>query len=189
MQTPSKIRGVTLIELMIVIVITAILLAWAIPSFQETIDRNRLKAATETLYGDFQFAKSEAIKRNEQIRVIFDNSTTTEVINGKSVTVTWCYGVTEQASCGCRPSKYSTPNRCTIDGIPKDSLSVDYPDITITPSANFSFGYVRGTVNAGNVTLNSARSKQTQVILNGLGRIRICSPTGSSNVTGYAACS
>jgi prepilin-type N-terminal cleavage/methylation domain-containing protein len=175
---PTYIRGVTLIELMIVIVITAILLAISVPAFQDTIDRNRLKAVTDTIYGDLQFAKSEAIKRNQPIVVDFTGS-------GE----TWCYGfkLGSAASCNCNQSDVSQADACFIDtNVLKVVKSTDYKGVSITPSADFSFDNVRGTVNAGNVTLNSPRSKQTKVIVSGLGRIRICSPSGTSNVTGYS---
>jgi type IV fimbrial biogenesis protein FimT len=170
--------GVTLIELMIVIVITAVLMAIGIPAFRDTIDRNRLKAVTDTLYGDFQFSKSEAIKRNQTILVDFTTS------GGGA---TWCYGLkAAAASCDCTETNASAANACVIDNVLKVVKSTDYKGVTMTPSADFTFDNVRGTVNAGNVTLNSTYSKQTRVILSGLGRIRLCSPSGTTYVSGYS---
>lgn len=178
MRIAANIRGVTLIELMIVIVITAVLLTLAIPAFQDTIDRNRLKAVTDTLYGDFQFAKTEAIKRNENIVVDFTTS------NGGA---TWCYGISS-ANCNCNQTSVSAADACVIDNVLKVVKSTDYANVSMTPSADFSFDNVRGTVNGGNVTLNSARAKETKVVLSGLGRIRICSTSGTANVSGYSVC-
>lgn len=167
--------GVTLIELMIVIVIAAILMALAIPGFRDTIDRNRLKGATETIYSGMQFAKSEAIKRNVPIRVNFTTS------NGGA---TWCYGLIENADCDCSDDA----PLCQIDGIKKVVTgSSDYPGTVVTPSANFSFDNVRGTVNSGNIQIVSAQGKQTRVVMTGLGRVRICSPSGTANVPGYSS--
>ncbi len=56
-------RGFTLIELMIVIVISAIVLAYGVPSFQSFIRNNRLVTETNNLLTDIQIARSEAIKR------------------------------------------------------------------------------------------------------------------------------
>lgn len=180
MRIAANIRGVTLIELMIVIVITAVLLTLAIPAFQDTIDRNRLKAVTDTLYGDFQFAKTEAIKRNENIVIDFTTS------NGGA---TWCYGLKPSAtSCNCNQTSVSAADACVIDNVLKVVKSTDYSSVSVTPSADFSFGNVRGTVNSGNVTLNSARAKETKVVLSGLGRIRLCSTSGTANVSGYPVC-
>lgn len=177
--------GVTLIELMVVIVFAAILLALALPAFQGIIDRNRLKAVTDTLYSDFQFAKSEAIKRNQSIVVDFTTS---------NAGATWCYGFKlNAASCDCTLTNPTAANACVIDGILKVVNNTDYSRVSITPSADFTFDNVRGTVNSGgasfdSVTLNSVKGKQTRVDVNDLGRIQICSPSGNSNVTGYTAC-
>lgn len=179
MQTPANIRGVTLIELMIVIVIAAILLSIAVPAFQNTIDKNRLKAATESMYSSIQFAKTESIKRNRPIRVNFTTS------GGGT---TWCYGLKENADCDCTITDATDAEYCEVNGVKQITLGSDFPGVSATASADFSFNNIRGTVNAGNITLNSGKGKQTKVIINGLGRIRICSTAGDANVPDYTTC-
>lgn len=171
--------GVTLIELLIVITIAAILLALALPSFQDTIDRNRLKAATDTLYGDFQYAKSEAIKRNQPVVVDFTTS---------NAGATWCYGFRLNAiSCDCTITNASTVNACVIDSVLKVARSTDHSGVTMTAPTDPIFDNVRGTVSpAGTITLNSAKGKETRIAVTTLGRIIACSPSGASNVAGYS---
>ena len=179
MQMPFHIRGVTLIELMIVISITAILAMIGIPAFQGVIDRNRLKAATDTLQGDLQFAKSEAIKRNTPVRVNFTFSNG-DATNGYA---TWCYGMKENADCDCSDDA----PLCEVGGIKKVVMGSDsYPGTKVVTTANFSFDNVRGTVNAGSVTLISAQSKRTKVVVSGMGGIRSCSAAGGTEVWGYS---
>lgn len=183
MQTPANIRGVTLIELMIVIVIAAVLLSFAIPSFRETIDRNRLKAAVETLNGDLQFARSEAIKRNRPVRLVFTRS------NGGA---TWCYGMKENATCDCTVTDSTAVNYCEIDDIKKVVSNADFPDVSITSvpaGSGLSFQPLRGSVIDGNTTLQSDLGKQIIVKVSSVGRVRMCSPSGSSNVAGYSTSS
>ncbi|NOQ79557.1 MAG: prepilin-type N-terminal cleavage/methylation domain-containing protein [Gammaproteobacteria bacterium] len=63
-------KGFTLIELMITIVILSILVSIAIPSFQETIRRNTVTATANDLIASLLFARSEAIKREQNVAII-----------------------------------------------------------------------------------------------------------------------
>jgi len=56
--------GFTLIELMIVLVIVAIFLMIAAPSFYTTIKGNRLRTEADRLVTSLNLARSEAVKRN-----------------------------------------------------------------------------------------------------------------------------
>lgn len=56
-------RGYTLIEAMVVVALLGLLLAVATPSFVSLMQRNRAAGEINTLIGDLQFARSEAIKR------------------------------------------------------------------------------------------------------------------------------
>ena len=67
--TSRRNTGVTLVELMIVIVIAAILASIAAPSLASMIRDMRLSSASSQLFGDLNMAKSEAIKRNARVLV------------------------------------------------------------------------------------------------------------------------
>jgi len=57
-------RGFTLIELLVTIFIAAILLAIAVPNFNDAVLGARLSAQANNLLASVQLARSEAIKRN-----------------------------------------------------------------------------------------------------------------------------
>ena len=62
-------RGVTLIELMVVVSMIAVLLALAGPSFKRMIDMQRLRAVHNQIVTDLQFARSEALLRRVPVHI------------------------------------------------------------------------------------------------------------------------
>lgn len=64
-----RIRGVTLIELMISIAVTAITLAMATPSFVRLIANNRVDSASNSLINTFQYARNTALRSGQQVIV------------------------------------------------------------------------------------------------------------------------
>ena len=63
-------RGFTIIELMMVVVVLAVLAAIAAPSFREMTITSQVRSAASDLYDSELFARSEAIKRNNQVSVV-----------------------------------------------------------------------------------------------------------------------
>ncbi|MEW5248929.1 GspH/FimT family pseudopilin [Microbulbifer sp. 2201CG32-9] len=61
--------GFTLVELMFTIAILGIVMAIGVPSFTTMIQNNRLTAAFNDLAGALHFARAEAVRRGEAIRV------------------------------------------------------------------------------------------------------------------------
>lgn len=61
--------GFTLIELMIVLVLAAILLGVAGPSFQDSIQRNRLQSTVNEMAGVLSFARAEAVIRTRAVSI------------------------------------------------------------------------------------------------------------------------
>lgn len=62
-------RGVTLMEVMVVLAIVAIALALGVPSFREFVARNRLDSTAQDLLASLQYARSEAMRRGAQVTV------------------------------------------------------------------------------------------------------------------------
>jgi type IV fimbrial biogenesis protein FimT len=60
-------RGVTLIELAVVLAVVAILFAQAAPSFSAWIHNSQVRTAAESIQNGMQLARAEAIRRNRSV--------------------------------------------------------------------------------------------------------------------------
>ena len=69
MNQPGKniLRGFTLIELMVTIAVLAITAALAAPSFRQLLAAQRMRALAYSMIADLVLARSEAVKRGENI--------------------------------------------------------------------------------------------------------------------------
>lgn len=70
----KKSMGFTLLELMITVFVAAIILGLGIPSFQRTVQHNRMAGATNDVVGSFHLARSEAMKRRVPVTVCASNN-------------------------------------------------------------------------------------------------------------------
>jgi prepilin-type N-terminal cleavage/methylation domain-containing protein len=61
--------GFTLLELMIVLAVIAVLLSWGMPSLTQSIRNNQVLAQGNELIAMLHFAKSEALRRNTDVRI------------------------------------------------------------------------------------------------------------------------
>ena len=166
--------GVT--ELMCGITIMGALLVITVPSFLESVNRYRVRTATEKMFMDLLLAKSEAAKRNTSIRITYQISQ-----NGKK----WCYGLHPVSTCDC-----NTPSSCSL-GVNDDS---QYNSITLephlsSPGNQLTFSSIGWDAEAkyGHVRLISHNGMQTRIIVSKNTKLRMCSPNGEGYVMGYSS--
>lgn len=62
-----KIKGFSLIELMVVLSIAAVLIGIGVPSFSSLIQKNRTASQTNALIASINYARSEAMKRGQAV--------------------------------------------------------------------------------------------------------------------------
>lgn len=163
--------GFTFLQMLITLSIVFILLLIGIPNLMNLIQDNRLKSAVELFYVNTQFARAEAVRGSDDIYVD---------INPGSL---WCYGVNRGSSCNCQVA-----SSCLIGGTAKVVTYNDFPSVVLSIagfSGTLQFEHMRGILagNGGTITFGLG-SKNIQVQINSLGRMRICSAT----VGGYKPC-
>lgn len=171
-------RGLTLVELVATMAIAGILLALAVPGFSRLMERKRLEAATEVLVSDLRRARSESAKRNLDVGVAFS-------------TADQCYGLQDDVALPCD----CTAVDCTINGVVTTQSVGELTDVQLTQAAfgvagaATTWDHLRGTANAGSVCLRTnGTGYRTRVIVSGLGRISVCSPSGAGNLATYPVC-
>ncbi len=77
-----RVRGFTLIELVVTMAVAAILVAVAVPNMRTFIQNGRLNTQVNDLIGDLSLARSEAIKRRSNVGVCKSTNGTTCVGGG-----------------------------------------------------------------------------------------------------------
>lgn len=186
-QICRQLHGINLIEIMVTIAIIGVLLAIAVPSFQDMIERGRVKALAEAIYTNLQYAKAEALKGMQSsandVRITFRHDTNPQ-----------CFGITRGTSdCDCAEDDSTASDFCEIDGAER-RVSVDsasFPGAQLIGNGDLTliFDSVHGKMNANaSVIARSASSvsKQLKVIVSRLGRIRVCAV--NDNIPGYPGC-
>lgn len=170
-------RGITLIEAAIVLAVTAIVASAAGPGLQRVIDARRLDGAATQLAADIQFVRTEAVARNEPLRLSFH-----------AVAPGSCYvihtGAADQCSCAA-----SGPAQCSGSARESRTVTLAATD-RVGLQANVGsllFDPLHGTSSpTGTLRLTGANNRAIHHIVNIMGRVRSCSPQAA--VPGYRAC-
>ena len=191
-------RGFTLIELLVTLAVIATLSLGVAPFVRDIVEKQRLVGAVEAVHSQFVLAKSEALKRSEEVhvRVVSENSN-----------VDWWVGIgeedrnkdgTDDGNCDPKETTPSAGDACTLSYLETDGSTLTrilrvtdntgFAGVELDSSeAIYNFDPVRGTVGGGNVELESD-NYLVRIVISGLGRLRICSPTGGKNLGRYTDC-
>lgn len=138
----SKQEGVSLIELMIGLAILAILLSAGLPAFSLWIQNTQNRTAAESLLNGLQLARTEAVRRNTNVR--FDLTDATGLI-------AWNVGcVSATANCPA-----TIQNRSGSEGTSNARVGIDTTAIPVpAPATQFSTAIAGGTGSPAGVTFD-----------------------------------
>lgn len=178
-STPTSRHGLTLVELMVTLTITAVLLAVAIPQMSEYIARKRVASVAAELAHDIKYARAMVLQQNRPVWFHFGSTTDLS-----------CYVmfVQENGIGECDCTRTSRPV-CDPGRNGQTALrSVYIPRSTgITLTATSPYLAYRQAIGEpivylgtgqGVIDINSSAGGRLTVVLTGLVRATICSISG-----------
>jgi prepilin-type N-terminal cleavage/methylation domain-containing protein len=186
-KRPSGEKGFTIIELMIVVVITAILLAVAVPNFNDFVAKGRVKNTSEAIQAFLMDAKSQSIIRDQDIYV--------SIGGGANWCLGWIPDPDGATTCDCADD----PASCVafVSGTQVTNVlnnaNGEFPNVAIATNTNaLHFDSRRGTIPAGDVGTVQISNGGWQLnnVISVMGRVKTCAPAAGANhgVTGYESC-
>jgi type IV fimbrial biogenesis protein FimT len=173
--TRPRQRGATLIESFIVLALLAVIVGAAVPSFQSAQDRRRLEGAAAQLRTELHFARSLAVERNEAVRFSFRAEGTAS-----------CYVIHTGSRGACRCEGPRPICQAGAQALRTVGLEAASRLRETSNASSFAFDPHKGTVTpTATLRLSNPRGDVVHLVINIMGRVRSCSPTG---LPGYKAC-
>jgi len=170
-------RGLTMLESLIAVFVTAVALGSALPSFEQTRERRHLEGAAAQLETDIMHSRSLAVAQNQGVRMGFE-----------SFAAGTCYTVHTGAAnaCTCNASGAAT---CSpgAEAIRTVYFPAQGPVALRANVRSILFDPRLGTSTpAGTLRVVGRSDAAIHQIVNIMGRVRSCSPEGS--VPGVPRC-
>jgi type IV fimbrial biogenesis protein FimT len=181
-------RGVTLIELAVVLAVVAILFATAAPSFSAWVHNVQIRTATESVQNGLQLARAEAIRRNRSVMFWMTSTSTADWLVGCANPVGAGTVPEQPGDCpGTLTNAAPTPGNYIQRQAAADQQTA-LPQITVAPAGatNVTFNSVGlvipnvdGSASITQISVNdpslSSGARPLTVTISG-GQIRMCDP-------------
>ena len=168
--------GFSLVEAMVVVAVIAVVATTAVPSLVAFIDGRRLDATATALAADVQFVRTEAVARNQPIRISFHDAP------GGTC---WVVHTGPAAQCSCNDTP---PAVCGGGAVEIKTVVLGVADrVSVRANvASIGFDPMHGTSTpTGTLRLVDPTGRAVHHIVNVMGRVRSCTPSG---VPGWRAC-
>ncbi|WP_181880992.1 GspH/FimT family pseudopilin [Crenobacter cavernae] len=179
MSKCNRVSGFTLIELVVVMAVAAISLAVAVPAFSSLSLNARLSDITSDLVATLNYARSEAIRRNQTVYVCALNAKSNLDVQGclsskiaGSNNYSWGEGILAYADLQAKntPAAYSSGEKVR-HALFKQDVSVQLPAKQLAFSAE---GRLQDGSSYRFVFRDNASQECRTIRLSGSGRARLC---------------
>jgi type IV fimbrial biogenesis protein FimT len=173
---PRRQHGFSMIEAMVLVAVTAVIATAAVPGLVAFIDGRRLDAAAMALAADVQFVRTEAVARNQPIRLSF---------HAAGANTCWVVHTGAAAECSCGDA---APAVCSGGAMEIKTVVLGAADrVSVGANvASIAFDPLHGTSTpTGTLRLVDNGGRAVHHVVNVMGRVRSCTPNG---VPGWRAC-
>lgn len=179
MRTHSAQRGMTLVELAVVMTIAAILYMQAAPMFSVWIGNTQTRTAAESVLNGMQLARGEAIRRNRLVQLVFTNGAATS----------WTVGCANPVDSGtpnvddpgdCLPviqarTDTETSAQPQLAMVPVDATTITFDSLgRIT--ANIDGSVTATQIDVANPVVGNDDRRTLRLALGAAGDVRMCDP-------------
>jgi type IV fimbrial biogenesis protein FimT len=190
-------RGLSMIEIAIVLLIVAILFRVAAPNFSGWLHNTQVRTASESIVDALQLARSEAMRRNRSVMFWITSQAAPPAAD-------WLVGCSIPVGAGVVPEAVGDcPGSATGNGVPPPApptnwisrqaaldLQTPWPQVVTTPAGATvvtfnSLGMVAGNADGTpaitrfdiiDPTIAPANARPLRIVVSG-GNIRMCDPT------------
>jgi prepilin-type N-terminal cleavage/methylation domain-containing protein len=187
--------GVTLIELMVGLVVLAIIVAIAVPSFTSFLEKTRLRGAADALSSQFALARVEAVRADRTVSLLVDGADGEWCTGARQFVETGVVGLNRgagSATCDCA----SKPTECLVAGNQSTIDSDAYPGVLLKDSDGISVLFDQKTGALVDLTTKTLKLRSEDhparfgldVVTTPLGHARTCIPAGFASFGGFEPC-
>lgn len=166
--------GFTLIESMIVVTVAAILLGLAVPSFQRFLDNQRLATVVNELHAAIRLTRSEAIKRGVRVDLVAQG-------NPANWGEGWIVLVDANTNGVADVGEEIIFRRGPVNGgftLASAMTDNSRPYIAYDGTGRTRTNASAQGVQLGNITVSREGTALRRIVINFLGRPRVCNPQG-----------
>ncbi len=184
----SRQSGFSLIELMMTIILLAVSLVLAIPSFRDAVEKRQVTNAGEQLVSFINSAQGIAQRTNQVVTVSYNRDANDD----------WCVGaVGGETACNCEQTNPLATDYCQIDGRQMIVSQADTDNLEMMHAVSGDGAYAFDPIRGLFVDLSDSLSMELRspsgdfrltMQVNSTGRVMLCSADSSHKVPGYAIC-